>query len=118
MGINTLSQSFSDTSGAQYTFSFWFAAIGDPASYFSASWDNAQLFSVQAPNTGGVWTYYSFTATGTGNDSILFSFVDIDRVMALDNVSVSGSVGATPEPCTLALFGSGALALFGVVRRN
>jgi len=36
----TLSQTFADHAGAQYTVSFWFASVGDNPSDFSASWDN------------------------------------------------------------------------------
>ncbi len=62
----TLSQTFSDTVGAHYTFSFWLNAVGDSPSDFSASWDGTQLLSLSDPNTGGAWTQYSYTATGTG----------------------------------------------------
>ena len=39
----TLSQTFSDGVGQHYTFSFWFASVGDNPSDFSASWDGTPL---------------------------------------------------------------------------
>jgi hypothetical protein len=117
----TLSQSFADTAGATYTFSFYLNAVGDDPSDFSALWDGNPLMSSSDPNTGGTWTLESFTATGTGNDTISFSFRDDPGYMALDNVSVSqsgGGTGTTPEPSSFILMGSGVLALGGMVRRR
>jgi hypothetical protein len=114
----TLSQTFSDTVGAHYTFSFWFASVGDNPSDFSASWDSNTLLSLSNPNTGAGWTEFSFVATGTGSDTIQFSFRDDPAWMALDNVSVSQGTGTTPEPSSLLLLGSGLLAVGGVIRRK
>jgi hypothetical protein len=74
------------------------------------------LFSQSDPNTGAVWTKYSFAVTGTGSDTILLSFRDDPAWMALDNVSVSQ--GTTPEPSSLLLLGSGLLTLGGAIRRK
>jgi hypothetical protein len=116
----TLSQTFSDTSGAQYSFSFWFASVGDNPSDFKVSWDGTQLLSLSNPNTGVAWSQYSYSVTGTGSDTIQFSFADNPGYMALDNVSVSqsGGTGTTPEPSSFILMGSGVLALGGMVRRK
>lgn len=116
----TLSQTFADTAGATYTFSFWLNAVGDDPSDFSASWDGNTLMSTSDPNTGGTWTLESFTATGTGSDTISFAFRDDPGYIALDNASVSqsGGGGTTPEPSSFLLLGSGVLAVGGVVRRK
>jgi hypothetical protein len=114
----TLSQTFSDTVGGHYTFSFWFASVGDNPSDFSASWDGNTLLSLSNPNTGVGWTEFSFAATGTGSDTIQFSFRDDPAYMALDNVSVSQGTGTTPEPSSLLLLGSGLLTVGGVIRRK
>ena len=115
----TLSQTFATTAGTHYTFSFWFASNGDNPSDFSASWDGTSVLSLTNPNTGVPWTLFSFTETGTGSDTIQFSFRDDPEYMALDNVSVSTSGGGTtPEPSSLLLLGSGLLAVGGVVRRK
>jgi hypothetical protein len=116
----TLSQSFSDVAGQSYTFSFWLASVGDNPSSFSASWDGTQVLSLTNPDTGANWTEFSFTETGTGNDSITFSFRDDPAFIALDNVSVAAQsgTGTVPEPSSFLLMGSGALGLLGVVRRK
>lgn len=116
----TLSQTISDTAGGHYTFSFWFASVGDNPSDFSASWDGTQLLSLTNPNTGSTWSEYTFSVTGTGSDTLQFAFADNPGYMALDNVSVSqsGGTGTTPEPSSLLLMGSGVLALGGMVRRK
>src|ERR1039457_695701 len=69
----TLSQTFSDTPGQHYTFSFWFASVGDNPSDFSASWDGTSVLSLTNPNTGANWTEFSFSETGTGSDTISFA---------------------------------------------
>ncbi len=72
----TLSQTFADTAGAQYVFSFWFASVGDNPSAFAASWDGTQVLNLSNPNTGANWTEFSFTETGTGSDTVTFTFTD------------------------------------------
>jgi hypothetical protein len=115
----TLSQTFSDTAGARYTFSFWFASVGDSPSDFTAFWNStAVLGPLSDPNTGASWTEFSFTETGTGSDSISFSFRDDPAFMALDNVSVSQTTTTTPEPSSLLLLGSGLLTVGGTIRRK
>ncbi|HLI64669.1 MAG TPA: PEP-CTERM sorting domain-containing protein [Terriglobales bacterium] len=115
----TLSQSFSDVAGQQYTFSFWFASVGDNPSSFTAMWDGTQVLNLSNPNTGANWSQFTFTETGTGSDSITFSFQDNPGWMALDNVSVTQQSGATvPEPSSFILLGSGVLGLGGIIRRK
>ena len=114
-----ISQTFADTPGQHYTFSFWFASVGDDPSDFSASWNSSVLFSQTDPNTGVNWTQFSFDVVGTGSDTITFAGRDDPAWMALDNVSVTPvGGGTTPEPSSLLLLGSGALALGGVIRRK
>jgi hypothetical protein len=117
-GDGTLSQTFSDTAGQHYTFSFWFASVGDNPSDFSAYWDGGTpLLSLTNPNTGAAWSEYSYSVTGTGSDTIQFNFRDDPAYMVLDNVSVS-PVTTTPEPSSLLLLGSGLLTVGGVIRRK
>jgi hypothetical protein len=112
----TLSQTFSDTSGGHYIFSFWMASVGDDPSDFSAYWNSTQVYSATDPNTGGAWTLFSFDEVGTGSDTISFAFRDDPAYIALDNVSVSPLT--TPEPSSLLLLGSGLLTVGGVIRRK
>jgi hypothetical protein len=113
----TLSQTFSDQAGAQYTFSFYLDARGDHPSFFSAMWDGTTLLSLTDPDHQ--WQQYSFTEIGTGHDSISFSFQDDPGYMALDNIVVSSSgTGTTPEPSSFILLGSGLLALGGITHRK
>jgi len=114
----TLSQSFSDQAGAQYTFSFWLAANGDSPSSFSASWDGTQLVSLTDPNTGAQWQQYTFTTTGTGHDTITFAIQDDPAYIALDNVSVTQQSGTVPEPSSILLLASGVLGLGSMARRK
>jgi PEP-CTERM motif len=114
----TLSQTFSDTAGQHYTFSFWFASVGDSPSDFSAYWNSTQLLSLTDPNTGVNWTQFSFDVVGTGSDTIQFAFRDDPAYIALDNVSVSSAPTTTPEPSSLLLLGSGLLTVGGVIRRK
>ena len=115
----TLSQTFADHAGAQYAVSFWFAAVGDNPSDFSASWDGTPLLSLANPNTGGIWTQYTYQVTGTGSDTLSFAFRDDPAYIALDNVSVTENSGqSVPEPSSLLMLGTGVLGLGGVVRRK
>ena len=115
----TLSQTFADHAGAQYTVSFWFASVGDNPSDFSASWDGTPLLSLNNPNTGAPWREFVDTVTGTGTDTLTFSFRDDPGYMALDNVSVTENSGqSVPEPSSLLLLGTGVLGLGGMVRRK
>jgi len=116
----SLSQTIATMPGAQYCLSFWFAAAGDNPSDFSANWDGTPVYSVINPNTGGVWTHYTFTVTGTGSDTLAFLFRDDPAYMALDNVCVSESAGScsspVPESSNLAmLFGFGVFNLAAVL---
>lgn len=101
----TLSQTLSTSIGAVYTFAFYIASVGDGSSDFSAYWDGTQLLSLTDPNSGGVYTLYTYSVTGTGTDTIQFNFADSPAYIALDDISVS----AIPEPSTLSLliFGLG-----------
>ncbi len=117
-GDGSISQTISDSPGAHYTFSFWFASVGDDPSDFSAMWNGTTLFSQTDPNTGVNYTEFSFAVTGTGSDTITFNGRDDPAWMALDNISVTQQTGTTPEPSSLLLLGSGLLTVGGMIRRK
>jgi hypothetical protein len=115
----TLSQNFSTNLGDSYTFSFWINAVGDDPSDFSAYWDGTQVYSMTDPDTGGTWTQYSFTETGSGSDGITFDFRDDPAYIGLDNISVTDNgAAATPEPGSLLMLGTGLLATGIKMRRR
>jgi len=112
----TLSQTISDTSGQTYEFSFWVNGNGTGPSDFSAYWNSdLELYFDPVPNTDG-WVVYNFFVTGTGDDTISFAFRNDPNYDALDNISLSS--GVTPEPASMLLFGSGLLAVGGMLRRR
>jgi hypothetical protein len=114
----SLSQTLSTVAGAQYNISFWFASVGDDPSDFSVYWNGTQLLSLTNPNTGVNWTQYTFTATGTGSDTLTFNFMDSPEYLALDNVSVTQQASTVPEPSSFLLLGTGVVGLGGFVRRK
>ena len=108
----TLSQSFADVAGAFYTLSFWLNAVGDDPSDFSVYVDGTQLYAANDPNTGGNWTQFALSFTGTGHDTVSFAFRDDPGYIALDNVSVATYL-STPEPSILLLMCSGFVGFAG-----
>lgn len=101
----TLSQALNTAIGQTYTFSFYFASVGDSTADFSASLGGTTFLSLTNPNTGSGYTQYSYdyTATSTSTD-LEFAFRDDPAYLALDNVyvGVGAPVGpAVPESKTL-----------------
>jgi hypothetical protein len=106
-----ISQSFSDTSGQHYAFSFYYNANGTQPSDISAFWDGTLLLSLTNPLTSG-YQHFTFLETGTGLDTVSFHARNDPDYDALDNVSV------VSEPGSLLLLGSGLVGLGGTIRRK
>jgi hypothetical protein len=92
-------------------------------------YDLEQLtFSIPGPdlNAGTYWLNLQNAITDQGgpvswdeNDGSSQAFRSSQGAIGSESFSISGgSPGTTPEPSSLALFGSGALALTGVLRRR
>jgi len=106
----TLSQSFSDTPGTTLRISFWLASNGGTLSDFSATYDGAALMHLADAGAMG-WTEYTDTVTGTGKDTLSFSFRDDQDYFALDNIVV-GQVLPIPEPASYLLLPLGLVVLW------
>jgi hypothetical protein len=95
-----IAQTFADTAGQSLTVSFYQGSDGATPNDFSAYFDGVLLTSqVNAPDQRPNYTFYSFTVTGTGSDTIAFFERNDPAYGALDNVSVTG----VPEPAAWAM---------------
>ncbi|MDR3553749.1 MAG: PEP-CTERM sorting domain-containing protein [Syntrophobacteraceae bacterium] len=108
-----LSQLLTTVATQTYQVSYYLASDGLTPNDFSASWDGTALSSLtDIPNTNG-WIEYTFTVTGTGSDTIMFSFMNDPGYLGLANISVS----SIPEPNTMLLLCSGLACLFGLRKK-
>ena len=106
----TLSQTFIDTPGAALRISFWLASDGGTPSDFSAFYDGGALMRLANADAFG-WTEYTAVVTGTGDDTLSFSFRDDQDYYALDDIAVS-QMASIPEPPGVLLLPLALLLLF------
>ena len=107
---NTLSQTVTDTANQALTLTFYLANINPSGSVgvFQAYWDSQLLTFITQSQTSD-WTKYSFTVTGTGNDTFYFFFLqDLQGAYwALDDVSLVPEQQQVPEPASFLILATG-----------
>lgn len=115
----SISQELNTNPGQQYTLTFFLAnPVGGTPNYFSVIFGNAQ-FSITNFGVPFGWQEFELTMTASSAQTLLkFTFRNDPAYWFLDNVQVNAGGQTTPEPGTLALFGTGVLGLAGFARRK
>lgn len=118
-GESYLYQDLATVTGATYTLTFdYFSAEGTPnelAVYFGGVLvDDLVNLNTTSPVT---YTLTGLVAPG-GSTRLEFLGRQDPTYDYLDNISVTGATGVTPEPATFVLVGSSMLGLAGAVRRR
>ena len=115
-----ISQTLSTVAGTSYNVSFWLMNDNTPPSSFQAYWGGNQILTIDQANPFS-YTQYTFTETATSNSTaLLFQGYQVPGYFYLDDVSVTPTTSAVPEPSTLAMAGVAGLAglAYSLLRRR
>jgi hypothetical protein len=115
----TISQSIATTPGDQYSLSFYLAnPVGGTPNFFSVTFGNSS-FSFSNFGVAFGWQQFTLSTVATSDQTNLsFTFQNDPAYWFLDNVNVTQSGGTVPEPGSMALFGSGIVAIAAFARRK
>ncbi len=120
-----LSQVLTDTAGSTYTLTFEFNTgnNGTP-NELDVLWNGVSVLDLGSGGTlgvvgsSGVYDFFSVSGlVGTGSDKLTFLGRQDPGFNQLDNVSVTNSSSAVPEPSTFVLIG-GILPVLAILRRR
>lgn len=120
----TLSQTVATVIGQQYTFSLELAFSGNSQSSLfsmSQSGSGTPLVTVAAPTTNAAVPYQLYSSTfiaDSTSTTVSFSGANSNGVTYVDNVSLTQSASATPEPATFGMFGLAAGVFAWKLRRK
>lgn len=119
------SAAISFTAGQVYELSFYQASRtnGGGAASYQVRLSNGDVLFSRTTSSSESWTQYtaSYTATSTGNYTFQFYLPGAsgDNTVFFDNVSLTTTASAVPEPSTYAaIFGALALGSVAVIRRR
>ncbi|MGO9598178.1 MAG: carbohydrate binding domain-containing protein [Isosphaeraceae bacterium] len=115
-----ISQTLSTAIGTSYTVSFWLMNDDSPPNSFQTYWGGNQILTVDNASSFP-YTQYTFTETATSNSTaLLFQGYQVPGYFYLDDVSVTPTTSAVPEPSTLAMAAVAGLAglAYSLLRRR
>jgi hypothetical protein len=98
--LGTLSQTFSDTSGAPLVISLWLDSNGTMPNEFAVAFNGTSLSDQTNISALSGYEQLTFDVVGTGSDTLTLFERDDPDYLAVDDVSVN-AVSAVPEPFTL-----------------